>query len=578
MCATIRMIQALVALAFLAVGARASQVSCCFSSSQAVFSIALNGIELVPNADNSTVEFAKPPPSSVLVFQGSGQTTDLFVHCVELGNGQVWTSSSQPSKWTSLFGTVIETVAHEQTLCGSKVSAVRLTSTVGSWQVQTNAVLANRPAVVKLVTARPTKRPTPDTLVPTKRPTKMPTTKRPTISPTKRPTKTPTTKRPTISPTKRPTKTPTTKRPTKTPTKRPTKTPTTRRPTKAPTTRPTKRPTPDTKTPTKRPTKVPVVLPTHKPATEPSKANSQTSPFNIEVRFLSTLTPEAQAVFNRAAARWSEVVVKSYSSSVMLGSSTYCGMYFGQGVAVKDLVIVVRTGRMDGVGGALGSGTICATDELGRPRLGSVAFDQSDMEVMMATDAFYHLVLHEMGHVLGLGSLWSSTAFGNTNGLVGDLLPESGGYAYLGRYGNLADTQVREESQGVAVVEDQGGIGTARVHWKNTVYQNELMSGYLSVDGSAQPMSRLTIEALRDLGYASADPSKADEFYIAAPPSEEGDERRRLRKTTDHAVPLIGCGHGQSQTPVHVVQSFVKPGREEEFETDKQAYLQRKAR
>lgn len=579
--------RALVTLAFLAAGARAGQVSCCFSPSHAVSSITLGGVELTPTADNSAVEFAKPSAHAVLAFRGAGQAADLFVHCVELESGQVWASSSQASRWTSPFGPVVGAAAvPEQTLCGSAVSAVRPSGSGEGWQVQTTGgvELATRPVAAKQATTRPTKRPTPDTLSPTKRPTKVPTTKRPTISPTKRPTKvptvsptkrptkTPTTKRPTISPTKRPTKVPTTKRPTISPTKRPTKVPTTLRPSKAPTTRPTKRPTPDTLSPTKRPTKVPVALPTPKPASRPSDAHTQVPAFKIDLLFASALTPEEQAVFTRATARWSEVIAKSYSSSIQLESSVYCGMYFGR-LAVTDLVIVVRTGRMDGVGGALGSGTICAQDELGRPRLGYVAFDNDDMKAMMATDAFYYLVLHEIGHVLGLGSKWSAS------GLVGDLLPETGGYAYLGRYGNAGDAEVRQQSQGVAVVEDEGGVGTARLHWKNTVYEHELMSGFMSVDGSVQPLSRLTIQALRDLGYAHADASKADEFYVTAPPvmMDEGEERRRLRKEAA-TVPLVGCGHDQDKTPVRVVQSLVKPGREEELETDKQAFLQRKAR
>lgn len=76
-------------------------------------------------------------------------------------------------------------------------------------------------------------------------------------------------------------------------------------------------------------------------------------------------------------------------------------------------------------------------------------------------------------------------------------------------------------------MEDQGGAGTARGHWKESVYQNELMTGFLS--GNSQPMSRLTVQALRDLGYV-VDLSKADAFTI---PSAAGRRLRDLKRKSD---------------------------------------------
>ena len=44
------------------------------------------------------------------------------------------------------------------------------------------------------------------------------------------------------------------------------------------------------------------------------------------------------------------------------------------------------------------------------------------------------------------------------------------------------------------------GSGTAGVHWSEAVFGNELMTGYIS--GTPDPLSSLTIAALRDLGYS----------------------------------------------------------------------------
>jgi hypothetical protein len=60
-------------------------------------------------------------------------------------------------------------------------------------------------------------------------------------------------------------------------------------------------------------------------------------------------------------------------------------------------------------------------------------------------------------------------------------------------------------------VENKGGQGTRNSHWRETVFGNELMTGFLS--GTTQPLSRMTIASLADLGY-KVDPSVADEFNL----------------------------------------------------------------
>lgn len=93
---------------------------------------------------------------------------------------------------------------------------------------------------------------------------------------------------------------------------------------------------------------------------------------------------------------------------------------------------------------------------------------------------------------------------------------------YLGAKGNAANQALGGPSQ--AIVESGQGAGTDRGHWKESVYQDELMTGFLS--SGRNPLSRLTIAALADLGY-TVDESKADTF--AFPP-----QGRRLKRD-EHA-------------------------------------------
>ena len=60
-------------------------------------------------------------------------------------------------------------------------------------------------------------------------------------------------------------------------------------------------------------------------------------------------------------------------------------------------------------------------------------------------------------------------------------------------------------------VENRGGDGTRDSHWRETVFQQELMTGW--VGDKPNPMSRLTVASLSDIGY-KVDISKADRYSL----------------------------------------------------------------
>ena len=75
--------------------------------------------------------------------------------------------------------------------------------------------------------------------------------------------------------------------------------------------------------------------------------------------------------------------------------------------------------------------------------------------------------------------------------------------------------------------EDQYGLGTARGHWDDAIYQTELMSGFSEPLGVSSPMSIMTVRSLKDLGF-TVDESQADAYSL--PPQSrrlEGSEGRR---------------------------------------------------
>ncbi len=102
------------------------------------------------------------------------------------------------------------------------------------------------------------------------------------------------------------------------------------------------------------------------------------------------------------------------------------------------------------------------------------------------------VILHEMGHVIGIGALWDY------------LLDENGDYPK-----NTSATAVWQKDWGCVgtpPIEKDYGPGTAYSHWDEECLLDELMTGFIGILGSGDlpdtvPLSRLTIAAVEDLGY-----------------------------------------------------------------------------
>ncbi len=128
-------------------------------------------------------------------------------------------------------------------------------------------------------------------------------------------------------------------------------------------------------------------------------------------------------------------------------------------------------------------------------------FDSADLDYLADRGAFEDTILHEMGHILGIGGGWL------LRGFVSDLLSGSP------TYNRPAANAVWKElgGSGQVPLESGGGLGTAAVHWSEDVFGSELMTGYLNI--GVAPLSRLTVAALADLGYG-VDVAQADVYSL----------------------------------------------------------------
>ncbi len=235
-------------------------------------------------------------------------------------------------------------------------------------------------------------------------------------------------------------------------------------------------------------------------------------PFDIELVFVNGSPTAAQAdAFAQAEARWEDIITSDLPDDYAVLDPYSCGNPTAIDRPIDDLVIFVDVGDIDGVGGILGGAGVCYLHDVGLlPAIGQMRLDGADLSDLEANGLLVPVVTHEMGHVLGIGTLWADQGLLADASLSGGTDPHFTGTNALAAFDLVGgDTYVGAK----VPVEDQGGQGTADAHWRESVFNNELMTGYINF--GENPLSRVTIGSLWDNGY-DVDLSKADAFSILA--------------------------------------------------------------
>lgn len=228
-----------------------------------------------------------------------------------------------------------------------------------------------------------------------------------------------------------------------------------------------------------------------------------TETFDIEIEFVGTLPPEAEAAFAAAEARWEQVLTRGIPAANVNAAAGSC--LAGAGAVnrtVDDVLIQAKVVADDGPGGRLAFAGPCligTADKL--PRLGRMSFDSADIAPLIANGTLDDVVMHEMGHVLGIGTVWSSLGLLSGGGTSDPRFTGSRAVAAWSSFNR----------SGTVPVEGDYGTGTRDSHWDEATFGNELMTGFIS--NFANPMSRLTISSMADLGYL-VDVSVADAYSL----------------------------------------------------------------
>lgn len=254
--------------------------------------------------------------------------------------------------------------------------------------------------------------------------------------------------------------------------------------------------------------------------------------FNIGLRFLSGATPAQRLAFHDARVRWEAAITQDLEDELLdVPADSTCGTGWPAVTQnIDDVMILVMLAPIDGPGKVLGSAGPCwirDTDNL--TLLGAMQFDTADLQEVEADGLLSSVILHEMGHVLGIGTLW------DLQGLLADpSLPSNPGADP--HFTGAQATGAFDNAGGVAYVggkvpvENTGGVGRADAHWRETVFGNELMTGLIGT--GPNPLSRITLASLADQGY-SVNLATADGYSLPPPLLRAFDTRPKLSLEND---------------------------------------------
>lgn len=243
-------------------------------------------------------------------------------------------------------------------------------------------------------------------------------------------------------------------------------------------------------------------------ADQESTSGTSEGNFNIELVFVNDndFTSSQKAVFRQAARHWMSIITEDlrdtdFSTNPYNEWDADLGTRIRVNDTVDDLRIFIRATSIDGSGDTLGrAGPFWIRGDTYLPILGKIWLDTADLQRIDEEGILWPVVLHEMGHVLGIGALWKEQ----------DLLRGSSNRYFIGPLSIQAFNNAGGRNyNGAKVPTESDGS-----HWRESVLGAELMTPRYNYD--ANPLSAITIQSLADLGYR-VDVSQADRYSLPAP-------------------------------------------------------------
>ena len=302
--------------------------------------------------------------------------------------------------------------------------------------------------------------------------------------------------------------------------------------------------------------------------------------YNIDLISITPMTESQAAAYRNAAEKWMRVLAGTELPDMPVDAEIPVGCWDEisdrRVDRVDDLLLVVAVGTFESSTTIASAGSCRRHADSMLPWMGRIKFNERYLTEIEADGGLEEVVLHEMGHTLGLGSydwrqfdllanptltwLWiivlhnpgEDTHF--TGPLAAHAFDEAGGTNY---------------TDGDKVpLENCRGSGSGDSHWRELYWSeevgdsncregeillgSELMSPRYNFGVRAR-LSNITIQALADMGY-TVDASEAESYSLPEPGAERADPERALDYGDDVFQGPITL-HDRNGRPVRVIPS-----------------------
>jgi hypothetical protein len=244
------------------------------------------------------------------------------------------------------------------------------------------------------------------------------------------------------------------------------------------------------------------------------------SPFRVEVIYDPSITADEKNKVQAAVDKWRRLVHSDLGRADFGATGGSCNGHIIEGyTSIKGLRLYVDV-SYDDTAGWLARATWCyAYDESRLPGVGFLEINTYYSDYMNSYGIFTDVVLHEIGHVIGFGTSWYQSAL--LAGADTDDPYFTGASAIQAFSNGFGSTYTGPK----VPVENVGGGGTRNAHWRESVFDDELMTGY--AEYTSMPVSKTTLGSLADLGH-TVDMSESDNYRNGSTIVRQNIVRRRL--------------------------------------------------
>ena len=276
--------------------------------------------------------------------------------------------------------------------------------------------------------------------------------------------------------------------------------------------------------------------------------------YNIDLISITPMTETQAAAYRNAAERWMRVLAGTELPDMPVGAEIPVGCWDDVSDrrvdSVDDLLLVVAVGTFESASTIASAGSCRRHADSMLPWMGRVKFNERYLAEIEADGGLEEVVLHEMGHTLGLGGydwgqfdllanptltwLWITVLHnpGEDTHFTGPLAAEA--------FDAAGGTNYTDGDK--VPVENCRGRGSGDTHWRELYWSDkvkdsncregeillggELMSPTYNF-GVRAPLSNITIQALADMDY-TVNASQAEAYSLPEPGAELADPARTL--------------------------------------------------